>query len=264
MNLPVWNYLRGFYNEARDEFKNNGGAKIDLDLRTVGVLVITSVLLSLFYYYGRPGFFRRSSIELTLAGWLDLDASVYRSLIPYWCWALASVVLRVLVPLGIIVWWFKESPRDYGFRLWEKGHAWIYLILYVVMLPLLVVASTMKSFQSKYPFYNQATESIAHYLGYQVAYGIQFFSLEAFFRGFLVFALFKKFGYYSVVIMTIPYCMIHFGKPLPETLGAIVAGLLLGYLAVQSRSWVPGALLHFGVGFTMDLLVTLQTTVLRP
>jgi membrane protease YdiL (CAAX protease family) len=126
----------------------------------------------------------------------------------------------------------------------------------------LVVVSTMESFQQKYPFYDHATDSLVHFVAYEVAYGIQFFSLEAFFRGFLVFALFKKFGYYAVVIMTVPYCMIHFGKPPAETLGAIVAGLILGYLAVQSRSWIPGAFLHWGVGLTMDVLVVFQTVIL--
>ena len=49
---------------------------------------------------------------------------------------------------------------------------------------------------------------------------MQFWSLEAFFRGFFIFGLRRRFGYYSVIIMTIPYCMIHFNKPITETLGA--------------------------------------------
>jgi membrane protease YdiL (CAAX protease family) len=52
--------------------------------------------------------------------------------------------------------------------------------------------------------------------------------------------------------------MIHFGKPVAETFGAIIAGLALGYLAMKSRSWVYGACLHWGVGITMDLLAVLQ------
>ena len=258
MNIPLVSYLRGFVAEARAELRTNGGAPITLDTRTVGVLVVTCVLLTVFFYYGRPGFFRARAIETWLAGALELDKSVYRSLIPYWGWALASIVLRILIPLACIIWWFRDSPREYGFRLWEKGHAKIYALLYFIMLPILAAMSFTDSFQSKYPFYDQATDSVAHFLLYEVAYGVQFFSLEAFFRGFLIFALFKKFGYYAVVIMTVPYCMIHFSKPVPETLGAIIAGLALGYLAIQSKSWLPGALLHWGVGVTMDLLVVGQ------
>jgi membrane protease YdiL (CAAX protease family) len=258
MNIPLVSYLRGFIAEARAELRSNGGAPITLDARTVGVLVLTCVLLTVFYYYGRPGFFRGRDIETALSSVLGLDASVYRTLIPYWSWALASIVLRVAIPLVCIVWWFGDSPAEYGFRMWKKGHGRIYALLFFLMLPILVGMSFTDSFQSKYPFYDQATDSLTHFVLYEAAYGVQFFSLEAFFRGFLIFALFKKFGYYAVVIMTVPYCMIHFSKPLPETLGAILAGLALGYLAIQSKSWIPGALLHWGVGVTMDVLVVAQ------
>jgi membrane protease YdiL (CAAX protease family) len=258
MKIPLVSYLRGFVAEARAELRSNGGAPVALDARTVGVLVLTCVLLTVFFYWGRPGFFRSRDIEMALASAFNLDASPYRSLIPYWGWAAASIVLRILIPLGCIVWWFRDSPADYGFRMWERGHGRIYALLFLLMLPILVGMSFTESFQHKYPFYDQATDSVAHFVLYEAAYGVQFFSLEAFFRGFLIFALFKKFGYYAVVIMTVPYCMIHFAKPVPETLGAIAAGLALGYLAIQSKSWLPGALLHWGVGITMDLLVVGQ------
>ena len=54
--------------------------------------------------------------------------------------------------------------------------------------------------------------------------------------------------------MAIPYVMIHFNKPVPETLGALVAGVVLGYLALKARSCVLGIALHFGVAITMDFL----------
>ena len=125
-------------------------------------------------------------------------------------------------------------------------------------LPLLVAMSFTKSFQGKYPFYKAAGDSWQQFVAFELAYGVQFAALEAFFRGFLVFALFKRFGYFGVVIMTLPYCLIHFGKPPAETLGAIVAGLVLGFMALHSKSWLPGALVHWSVGFTMDVACILQ------
>jgi membrane protease YdiL (CAAX protease family) len=53
--------------------------------------------------------------------------------------------------------------------------------------------------------------------------------------------------------------MIHFAKPMPEEFAAIVAGLVLGYMALRSRSFVPGILLHVAVALTMDLLVLART-----
>ncbi len=49
--------------------------------------------------------------------------------------------------------------------------------------------------------------------------------------------------------------MIHFyGKPFPETIGAIFAGIILGTLAMRTRSIWGGVLIHVGVAMTMDAL----------
>ncbi len=53
--------------------------------------------------------------------------------------------------------------------------------------------------------------------------------------------------------------MIHFAKPMPEATAAIVAGLVLGVMALRSKSFVPGVFLHVGVALTMDLLVLART-----
>lgn len=237
----------------RHDVATNGGAPTAFDARTFWVLILCSVLSTLFYYYARPNFYH-SALKGAAEAALGMAGHPLSSVLPYWYWGAASILIRVLIPLAVIVLCFRESPRDYGFRIWERGHGKLYLGLYIFMAPLLVAASFLKSFQDKYPFYDDAHKSWAHLITYELAYGIQFASLEAFFRGFMIFALFKRFGYQGVVIMTIPYCMIHFSKPVPETLGAVVAGLVLGYMAIQSRSWLPGALLHWSIGFTMDVL----------
>jgi hypothetical protein len=48
--------------------------------------------------------------------------------------------------------------------------------------------------------------------------------------------------------------MIHFHKPFLECLGAVVAGLVLGHLALRFRAFWGGALLHILVAVSMDLL----------
>jgi membrane protease YdiL (CAAX protease family) len=123
------------------------------------------------------------------------------------------------------------------------------------MIPVLVWASTLSSFQAKYPFSESAFLGGWHFWGYQIAYGVQFLGVEAFFRGFMVFGLERRLGWYAIPVMVIPYTMIHFGKPAPETFAAIVAGFLLGWMALRSRSFVWGAALHWSVAITMDVLV---------
>ena len=88
---------------------------------------------------------------------------------------------------------------------------------------------------------------------WEIVYFVQFFALEFFFRGFMLHGTKQQFGYYSVFVMTIPYCMIHYGKPLPETIAAIVAGIVLGTLSLKSRSIWLGVAIHYSVAITMDL-----------
>jgi len=69
----------------------------------------------------------------------------------------------------------------------------------------------------------------------------------------------RHFGIYAIVAMTIPYCMIHYGKPLPETFGAIVAGIVLGFMSLKTRTIWLGAALHIAVAWGMDFASLLRT-----
>ena len=89
---------------------------------------------------------------------------------------------------------------------------------------------------------------------YEVLYAAQFLSLEIFFRGFLLQGLRRALGSNAIFAMIVPYCMIHYGKPLPETLGAIGAGLILGTVAMRTKSIWGGVLIHVGVAMTMDVM----------
>jgi membrane protease YdiL (CAAX protease family) len=53
--------------------------------------------------------------------------------------------------------------------------------------------------------------------------------------------------------------MVHFQKTAAESVGSIVAGLLLGYLAMRSRSLWGGVLVHWCVAIEMDLMSLMQT-----
>lgn len=129
-----------------------------------------------------------------------------------------------------------------------------YLLLFVLMLPLLYLASCTQAFQHKYPFYNPGTFQIRPLLTWELFYALQFIGVEFFFRGFMLFTLEKMFGKLCIWVMILPYCMIHFGKPLPETIGSLVAGIVLGQLALKTRSIWPGAALHYAIGLCMDVL----------
>ena len=120
------------------------------------------------------------------------------------------------------------------------------------------IVSFHESFNSYYPFYDNAHRSAAEFITWELFYFAQFFSLEFFFRGFMLFPLKRYMGSGAIFAMMLPYVMIHYGKPLPECFGAILAGLALGTLALRTRSIWPGVLIHVVVALACDLMCTWQ------
>lgn len=171
-------------------------------------------------------------------------------------WVLVLCTFYFIVPVIVINVFFKENLSAYGLK-WKgafKDYR-IYIVMLAVMIPLVAFFSTTKSFQAKYPFYDLSPgENLyPNFWIWEALYFLQFFALEFFFRGFMTHGLKHRFGFYSVLVMTIPYCMIHFGKPLPETIAAIAAGVVLGTLSLKSRSILLGVAIHYSVGLMMDL-----------
>ena len=170
-------------------------------------------------------------------------------------WSGCTFMAYLVIPALFVVTVLKGRLQDYGLSfkgIW--GHSWIYFGLYLVVLPFVVAVAFSDSFQRTYPFYDNAHLSVADLLMWEMIYALQFLSLEFFYRGFLISALKPRFGYYAIFVSVIPYCMIHFGKPYPETIGAILAGLALGTLAMFTRSIFLGVAIHISVAVTMDVL----------
>jgi membrane protease YdiL (CAAX protease family) len=169
-------------------------------------------------------------------------------------WVGCRVLCYFLIPLATLIA-LGHNPLNFGLRL--RGisrHVPLYLLLALVMLPIVVAVSFLPAFQRYYPFHDYAGQSLHGLLLWEGLYAVQFITLEFFYRGFLLFSLERYLGAYAVFVMVIPYCMVHFGKPFVETLAAIPAGVVLGALALRTRSIWPGAALHIAVGWSMDLL----------
>ena len=222
-----------------------------LDWRPLVVLTTAVVVITLQEYYGSRQFFHElHPYEAGDDNWL---------LKSYMWWSGWRVGGYVLIPL-LVIWAMPgERVRDYylGFRGLSK-HIWVYIGLFALILPAVVYAATLESFATTYPFYKHANRSAFDFWAWQGLYAAQFVGLEFFFRGFMLKGLQRSFGSGAIFVMMVPYTMIHFGKPMLETFGAIVAGIVLGSLAMRTRSIWGGALLHIGVALTMDALAVQQ------
>ncbi len=68
----------------------------------------------------------------------------------------------------------------------------------------------------------------------------------------------RSMGSSAIFAMMIPYVMIHIGKPMIECFGAVIAGIVLGTLALNTRSIWSGFLIHVSVALSMDILAIWQ------
>lgn len=218
-----------------------------LERQTIVILLSSAVILTLHRNYSRTRFYREHLAEyFDFATWLVCP--------PYYYWFLTTAISLLLIPVIVARIGTERRLRDYGMRLGKQKLGWsVALVAWLLMIPVvIIVVKVYPPFLDKYPFCKEVANSWQAFLPYQLAYGIYMFSWEFFFRGFMLFGLEKRFGNYSILIQTIPFAVMHFSKPLPEALGSIVAGVLLGVLAFETRSFVYGALIHWLVAMTMD------------
>lgn len=264
----IWWFFRGTWRdidaEARALRAEAGDAP---DYRPVVCLVIVAVVLTMQEYYGGRQFY-----DQVLRAWLVklepdhtwIKLQKYDEYYGYCWWSFSRVAGYVLFPFAIWKLAFRgDSLLDLGLR--TRGffkHAWIYGLCLLVVVPAMLVVAQQPDFGTYYPFYKNSSRSWWDFIAWQAIYYAQFLALEIFFRGFMVGALKRTMGFSAIFVMAVPYCMIHYGKPYLEAHGAIVAGVVLGSLAMRTRSIYSGFLLHITVAFLMDFLSLYKRGVL--
>ncbi|MCO4820041.1 MAG: CPBP family intramembrane metalloprotease [Bacteroidetes bacterium] len=166
--------------------------------------------------------------------------------------------------LPITVYWLwdrKQIESPYGFTI-KNFNLKPYFLILLIMLPFVVGFGLTDHFGGYYP---RGLKNLTYYFGYgvdppsayllfyELIYGLDFVSIEYFFRGFLVLAFLKYVGPGSILPMAAFYVSIHFGKPMVETISSFFGGSLLGILAFYSRSIWGGIVVHMGIAWLMEL-----------
>jgi len=223
-----------------------------LSFKPIFILVLTAFcLLCIHFLSGRLGF----DVIGTHIPQLVEEAHLH-----FWkmiFWAGTTIFFYVVIPIVMIRFVFKEKLSDYGLK-WKGAFSFagFYALAFLLLFPFVVWVSFAPEFQVTYPFFVpiDRNEMIPYFLVWEIFYVAQFFALEFFFRGWMVLGLKKDLGLYSVFVMVIPYCMIHFTKPMPECIGSIFAGIFLGLMTYRTQSVWMGALLHVAVALSMDFL----------
>jgi membrane protease YdiL (CAAX protease family) len=128
-------------------------------------------------------------------------------------------------------------------------------ISFAVLLPLIAWAASLPSFRHSYPYFAVMRVSAGWFaagLTVRLAY---MFAWEFLFRGLILFGFERRAGPAAgIAASTLPFVLMHFGKPGIEVYSSAAAGVVLGIIALRGRSFLPCWLLHFAAAATLDLL----------
>ncbi|HPZ06947.1 MAG TPA: CPBP family intramembrane metalloprotease [Candidatus Eremiobacteraeota bacterium] len=237
--------MRRFFNLKTEE----------IDYKVITVMVSVALCLAINRFIGNGSFylyiFRKIYPQAPITWETEFWASIY--------WSCGCCFSYFIIPSFITIFIFKESIIQYGLKIKGIGkHLWIYFVLYLIVLVGVLIAAFQQSFLNTYPFIQPPPGKWIYFLIFEIFYCMQFCFLEFFFRGYTLFQLEKKFGIYAIFIMVIPYCMIHFQKPFLEALASILAGIILGMIALRTRSIIYGILIHCSVAISMDFAALIR------
>lgn len=212
----------------------------------LAIPVAAAALFTVARYHGEVSAFARIA-----AGLPSLPAISAISGHLYWFGMTALLLGAAPVALLRLL---REPLGAYGLGLgrWRTGLP-LSLALLAVMVPVVLVAARFPAFAGHYPLARGATSSLGAFAIYEAGYALYFVGWELVFRSFLLFGLYRRIGVLAVYVQALPFALLHFGKPEAEAFGSIVAGVALGYLALRTRSFWWGALLHAAVAVTMDV-----------
>ena len=230
------------------------------DWRPLCILIVVAMTLTLQEYFGK---------RATYLTYFPYDSSDANWQLGLYLWTSGwRVLCYVVIPILAIALMPGERLRDYYLRrAGARKHLWLYAVAVAVM-ALVILDSVRDSSFYRFYLFDRLVDPLAGQPGasgehssldfwvWLIALPVQFAALEFFFRGFMLHGLRRSLGSKAIFVMMVPYCMIHYSKPFPpfaELLTAIVAAIVLGTLAMRTRSIWGAVIIHMAGSMTLSL-----------
>jgi membrane protease YdiL (CAAX protease family) len=167
---------------------------------------------------------------------------------------LTSLVFYGLLPLGIIVFVFREDPRSFGLRLGNGKKGALFSLLGIGLMAVVIAGLAQTTEFRQYYELDTLREADSRALvEFALRLGVYMFSWEFMFRGFMLFGLQERLGPLAIWIQAIPFAIMHLGKPELETLSTIFGGAAFAYVDLESRSVLPSVVIHWSIYVMMVL-----------
>lgn len=215
-------------------------------------LLFACIILFIYCYFGSFSFFEKTFTDLSDLGYWKIIYHHGMSFVLFFC-------------LGLIFTKFilKKSPKDYGLAINQKK---LCLVLILIAIPISILCGLScisdEQMSATYPLVDLNVYGAWYFiLGYYISYFLYYIGWEYLFRGLLLNSSKEKMGIVGAILFTtLISAIIHtsigaFGKPMIETLSAIPAGIIFGYIAYKTKSIYPTLIIHFLIGLFTDLSI---------
>ncbi|HKI78344.1 MAG TPA: CPBP family intramembrane glutamic endopeptidase [Ignavibacteriaceae bacterium] len=239
----------------KEELKKLSSIIKKMDRKVIIVFLSVAILQTISWYFTSRLFFRYNLFNYFSSSQnVDIYEFIY--------WFIGDFFSLFLLPLLVILLVLKGKPKSFGLQLGDYK-AGLKIAFYFIMIMLFItwIASASSSFVETYPLLKRTKTSWGLFFIFETGMLLYLFAWEFIWRGFMLFGLEEKFGFYAVLIQMIPFVILHNGKPPVETFSAILGGIALGILAFRTRSFLYCVIVHMSVMFTIDLFSTLRYRV---
>ena len=222
------------------------------DVETTALIIVSTIVLTVWVYYGKQDAFYRFFPGIQNLKSADFYATIYEYV--------SAFILMFVLPLVLVSVITKTNIREYGLR---AGNVKYGLRFVAIALPVVVLIAFLgsmdKTMINEYPLAKSVIGRPGMFVVIEFFYLIYYISWEFLFRGVMLFSVERVYGpVAAILVQLIPSALVHIGKPASESFGAIIGGLIFGYLAIRTRSFIYPLILHACLGIFTDLFTMLQ------
>ncbi|MEM7801844.1 MAG: CPBP family intramembrane glutamic endopeptidase [Chloroflexota bacterium] len=213
-----------------------GGVEFDTQLTIV--IILGTILPMLDWYRHTPVGYLQDLLGVDW-GFSLLEQKAWDRMIYYF-----------LIPM-LTLFLFRENPINFGFQFgkWPEGLMWT-IVACAGMTVILWFVARSESMSSYYSVRTQANVLREIYVT-----GLDLFSWEFIWRGFMLFAMAKVIGVGPAIwLQAVPFAFMHLNKPEIETLTTIFGGAAFGFIAWRTNSFVYPFLIHWYIASFTKLI----------
>lgn len=231
---------------------------VGCDKNAVIAIVYLTLALAGYFYFGIQDFF----VKMFGQHFPDPDALLYYQYIFH---NFMAFVFFFVLSVPVVKLVTKQKFSDLGLNFKEKKLNLRIVLLALVITPLVSLSAVADpEMTALYPLSGDwVFRSAGFFLLYYLSLAAYYFGWEYLFRGFGFFSLSGRYGpALAIAVSTMISALVHssvagFGKPMTETFSAVFGGFILGYIAYKTKSFLPSLVIHFLLGFSLDMYTKL-------